>query len=164
MKKKLQFSRRQMLAFVSASLTLDPLTALAETGMSDIYVAKNAQCGCCDSWIKIISENGFNVTSENLSRDLLAKFKIESGIPKEMTSCHTAIIMGFFIEGHVPAEDIKRLINRRPNALGLAVPGMPYGSPGMGSEAEREAYDVFLIRKDGTSEIFQHYPKGGLLV
>ena len=94
----------------------------------------------------------------------MTKFKIKSGIPKSMRSCHTAHTMGYFIEGHVPTEDIKRLIAERPNALGLAVPGMPFGSPGMGPEAERQAYNVFIIRRNRTPEVFQHYPKAGLLV
>jgi len=94
----------------------------------------------------------------------LTEFKIESGIPKDMMSCHTAKIDGYFIEGHVPASDIRRLITDRPDALGLAVPAMPYGSPGMGPEDEREAYDVFIINSDGAAEVFQHYPKAGIPV
>jgi hypothetical protein len=81
-----------------------------------------------------------------------------------MMSCHTAKVDGYFVEGHVPASDIRRLITDRPDALGLAVPVMPYGSPGMGPEDEREAYDVFIIDSDGTAEVFQHYPKAGIPV
>ena len=81
-----------------------------------------------------------------------------------MMYCHTAKIDGCFIDGHVPASDIKRLITERPDALGLAVPAMPYGSPGMGPEDEREAYDVSIISADGTAEVFQHYPTAGLPV
>jgi hypothetical protein len=106
----------------------------------------------------------FNVTTEDCSGSLLASFKVENGVPKNMMSCHTAKIGGYFIEGHVPANDIKRLIAERPDALGLAVPAMPYGSPGMGPEDEREAYDVFIIRADGTADVFQHYPQAGMPV
>jgi hypothetical protein len=81
-----------------------------------------------------------------------------------MMSCHTASIDGYFIEGHVHASAIKRLIKERPNALGLAVPAMPYGSPGMGPEYEREAYDVYIISADGTADVFQHYPEAGMSV
>ena len=81
-----------------------------------------------------------------------------------MMSCHTAKIGGYFIEGHVPASDIKRLIEERPDALGLAVPAMPYGSPGMGPEDQREAYDVFIIMANGTAEVFQHYQQAGIPV
>ena len=76
-----------------------------------------------------------------------------------MISCHTGKIDAYMIEGHVPAVDIRRLLNERPDAIGLAVPGMPYGSPGMGDEADREAFDVFLIRPDGATEIFTSYPE-----
>ena len=79
-------------------------------------------------------------------------------------ACHTAKINGYFIEGHVPTSDIKRFIADRPDALGLAVPGMPYGSPGMGPEDEREAFNVYLISADGTANVFQHYPKAGILI
>ena len=74
-----------------------------------------------------------------------------------MASCHTADVEGYVIEGHVPVADIRRLLDERPDAIGLAVPGMPYGSPGMGPESHREAYDVFLIRRDGTTEVFTSY-------
>ena len=164
MNKKLRLSRRQMLIFASSSFMFKPLAVFSESGIPEINVVKNAQCTCCDSWVKILSEKGFKVSTENISRELLAKFKIKIGVPKNMMSCHSANIKGYFIEGHVPPEDIKRLIAERPNAIGLAVPGMPYGSPGMGPEEDREAYDVFIIKKDGTHELFQHYPKAGLLV
>lgn len=164
MNKKLHFSRRQMLVFASISLMIPSSRALAESGIINIHVVKNAQCDCCDSWVETLSEKEFRVTTENRPQDLLTKFKIKSGIPKSMRSCHTAHTMGYFIEGHVPAKDIKRLITERPASLGLAVPGMPFGSPGMGPEAEREAYDVFIIRRDRTPKVFQHYPKTGLLV
>ena len=77
--------------------------------------------------------------------------------PAAMASCHTAHVEGYAIEGHVPPADIRRLLAERPDAVGLAVPGMPWGSPGMGPEAEREAYEVHLIRRDGTTEVFTSY-------
>ncbi|MCA8881810.1 MAG: hypothetical protein KDA73_18075 [Rhodobacteraceae bacterium] len=77
--------------------------------------------------------------------------------PQEMISCHTGRIEGYIIEGHVPVADIRRLLEERPDAVGLAVPGMPYGSPGMGPESEREAYEVFLIRRDGSTEVYANY-------
>ena len=83
---------------------------------------------------------------------------MEMGVTEAMASCHTATIAGYVIEGHVPADDIRRLLTEAPNAVGLAVPGMPYGSPGMGPENEREAYDVMLMLRDGTATIFTSYP------
>jgi hypothetical protein len=88
---------------------------------------------------------------------LLARYKLDNGIPQEMVSCHTGRIEGYMIEGHVPVADIRRLLEERPDAVGLAVPGMPYGSPGMGPESEREAYEVFLIRRDGSTEVYASY-------
>ena len=164
MKKKIHLCRRRLLMFISSLLFVGPVTAFARESPTAIHVVKNAQCGCCNAWVTILKDKGFNVTTENRSRVLLNEFKIESGIPRDMTSCHTAKIGGYFIEGHVPTSDIKRFIVERPDALGLAVPAMPYGSPGMGPEDEREAYDVFIVRNDGTAEVFQHYPKVGLLV
>ena len=161
---KVLLSRRQLLILASSSIVSAPLIASADGTPPDIHVVRNPQCGCCTAWIKILTDNGFNVTTENRSGSLLTEFKVESGIPRKMMSCHTAKIDGYFIEGHVPAGDIKRLIADRPNALGLAVPAMPYGSPGMGPEDEREAYDVYIIDADGAAEVFQHYPKAGIPV
>ena len=161
---KLRLNRRQLLIFGSSSIAATPMTGFANEAGTNIHVVKNPQCGCCNAWIEILKDDGFNVTTEDHSNSELAVFKSESGIPKDMTSCHTAKIGGYFIEGHVPASDIKRLIEERPDALGLAVPAMPYGSPGMGPEEEREAYDVFIIMANGTAEVFQHYPQAGIPV
>jgi hypothetical protein len=89
--------------------------------------------------------------------DALERHKTAKGVPVDMRSCHTGVTDGYALEGHVPVADIRRLLDERPEAVGLAVPGMPYGSPGMGPEEVREAYDVFLIRKDGTTKVFASY-------
>ena len=120
-------------------------------------VFKDPNCGCCTAWIEILRDEGFTVTTERSFGTLLIRHKLDNGIPQKMTSCHTGETEGYMIEGHVPPQDIRRLLAERPDAIGLAVPGMPYGSPGMGPEDEREAYDVFLIRKDGRTEIFSSY-------
>jgi|TARA_B110000444_G_scaffold236800_1_gene248976 hypothetical protein len=164
MKNKVSLSRRQLLILASGYLVAAPLAALAEGIYPDIHVVKNPQCGCCNAWIEILKDKGFNVTTEDRSGSFLTEFKIQSGVPNDMMSCHTAKIDGYFIEGHVDASDIKRLITERPDALGLAVPAMPYGSPGMGPEEEREAYDVYIISADGTAAVFQHYPEAGMSV
>ena len=164
MKNKVSLSRRQWLILASGYLVAAPLAALAEGIYPDIHVVKNPQCGCCNAWIEILKDKGFNVTTEDRSGSFLTEFKIQSGVPNDMMSCHTASIDGYFIEGHVHASAIKRLIKERPNALGLAVPAMPYGSPGMGPEYEREAYDVYIISADGTAAVFQHYPEAGMSV
>ena len=161
---KIQLSRRQLLILASSSIVTAPLISSAKEAGTNIHVFKNAQCGCCNAWIQILEENGFSVTSRNYANSDLATLKTEIGIPKNMVSCHTAKIDGYFIEGHVPARDIKRLITERPSALGLAVPAMPYGSPGMGPEKEREAYNVYIVMANRTAEVFQHYPQAGLPV
>lgn len=101
--------------------------------------------------------SGFDISVQEASNEGLFLNKLKSGITEELASCHTALIDGYLIEGHVPAADVKRLLLERPNALGLSVPGMPWGAPGMGPESERDAYDVLLFQKDGTSEIISQY-------
>lgn len=123
-----------------------------------IHVVRDSGCGCCEAWIEYLREQGFEVTAEKRKWFELSSYKIKMGVPQAATSCHTATIGGYVVEGHVPVSDIKRLLSERPNAVGLSVPGMPYGSPGMGPESEREAYDVLLISKDGNTSIFTRYP------
>lgn len=118
---------------------------------------KDPNCGCCSAWIEILENEGFTVTTEASAGAPLMRYKADNGIPQEMASCHTARVEGYMIEGHVPVADIRRLLEERPDAVGVAVPGMPYGSPGMGPESDREAYAVFLIRRDGSSEVFSRY-------
>ena len=149
-------TRRAMMAVTAGFAASVPLAGTAQGGPA-IHVLKDPNCGCCTSWIEILREDGFTVTTERSLGTLLMQHKLENGIPQNMTSCHTGEIEGYMIEGHVPPADIRRLLSERPDAVGLAVPGMPYGSPGMGPEAEREAYDVFLIRKDGRTEVFTSY-------
>ncbi|MCQ0972077.1 DUF411 domain-containing protein [Paracoccus sp. TK19116] len=138
-------------------LTASPLKALAQGAGPAIHVMKDPNCGCCSAWIEILENDGFAVTTERSLGTLLMRYKLENGIPQEMASCHTGSIEGYMIEGHVPVADIRRLLEERPEAVGLAVPGMPYGSPGMGPESEREAYEVLLIRRDGSTEVFTRY-------
>lgn len=129
--------------------------ASAET--PSIHVEKSPSCGCCIAWVEHLDENGFDVTTRNLSNGALAQSKIEKGVTPELTSCHTAMVEGYVIEGHVPASDIARLLAERPDAIGLSVPGMPIGSPGMEYGDERDPYDVLLIRRDGSTEVFNSY-------
>ncbi|MFD2106450.1 DUF411 domain-containing protein [Tabrizicola soli] len=97
------------------------------------------------------------MTFEERSIEELEAFKRERGIPETLASCHTATIGDYTVEGHVPAADIRRLLAERPAAVGLSVPRMPYGSPGMGPETEREAYDVILVGTDGSGSVFTSY-------
>lgn len=137
------------------ALGMRPVAAVAAP--TAIKVAKDPNCGCCTAWVEIIEADGFAASIQLLDFDALQAFKLASGIPEGMASCHTAHVDGYAIEGHVPPDDIRRLLTERPDAVGLSVPGMPYGSPGMGPEAEREAYIVYLIRRDGSVEPFASY-------
>lgn len=123
-----------------------------------IDVAKTSSCGCCLAWIDHLKENSFSVTSKNMAMGSLTRFKLENGISPKTASCHTAKIEGYTIEGHVPTREIRRLLIERPDAIGLSVPGMPIGSPGMDFSDDREAFDVLLIRQDGSTETFASYP------
>lgn len=142
-------------AITLAVSLLSAAPAFAET--TPIDVKKTNGCGCCLSWMRHLEENGFAPTGEDLLGGWLVRLKLDSGVPQDMISCHTAFVEGYVIEGHVPAADIRRLLEERPDAVGLAVPGMPYGSPGMGPEENREAYDVFLLSEDGSTEVFSSY-------
>jgi hypothetical protein len=147
-------TRRTFLLAISAFALASPLAAEGELS---IHVVKDPGCPCCNAWIGYLRDNGFAVSFEERSIDDLAAFKRQQGIPDTLASCHTATIGRYTIEGHVPAADIRRLLAEAPDAIGLAVPGMPYGSPGMGPETEREAYDVILIGRDGKATVYSRY-------
>lgn len=132
-----------------------PIWAEAEVS---IHVVKDPVCPCCDGWIGHLRENGFPVSFEVRSNEDLAAFKRERGVPDDLVSCHTGTSGNYTFEGHVPSADIRRLLAEMPAAIGLSVPGMVTGSPGMGPEAEREAYDVILIGLDGHGTVFSSYP------
>lgn len=121
---------------------------------SSIEVWKSSTCQCCGAWVKHLEANGFAVKVNDTTTGALAALKREAGIGDKLASCHTARIDGYFVEGHVPGSDIKRLVAERPDAVGLAVPGMPVGSPGMEQGNEFEPYDVLLVKKDDSTEVF----------
>lgn len=148
-------SRRTFTVGLSALAMTTALPAGAAS--PEMIVAKDPGCGCCGAWIDILEKDGFDISTRNVDHDTLTRLKMLSGVPEEMASCHTAKVGDYVIEGHVPPSDIHRLLKEQPDAVGLSVPGMPWGSPGMGPESEREAYDVFLIKRDGSVEVFQSY-------
>ena len=152
--KRYLIGRRELL-LASAAVALAP-PARAEEEPA-IHVVKGRGCECCEAWVDYLREQGFTVTDEVLMGTLLIRLKMDQGMPAKAFSCHTGTVDGYALEGHVPAADIRRLLDERPDAVGLAVPGMPYGSPGMGSEDSRDAYDVLLVRRDGSLEIFTSY-------
>lgn len=115
-----------------------------------VVVYKSATCGCCSSWIEHLEEAGFNVEAHDVE-DMTATKK-KHGVPSKLGSCHTAVIDGYVIEGHVPAEDITRLLLERPDIAGLSVPGMPIGSPGMEQGSPANYHDYVVVAFDGSGE------------
>lgn len=114
-------------------------------------------CACCHAWARHLREAGHEVVVKDVAMGLLMKMKLDAGIPPALTACHTARVEGYLVEGHVPEREVRRLLDERPEALGLVVPGMPIGSPGMESGSEREAYEVLLLKKDRSTEVFARY-------
>ena len=124
-----------------------------------LQVWKDPNCGCCKDWILHLEKNGFATTVIDQGNNAV---RAQLGMPQKFASCHTAVVEGYVIEGHVPAADIQRLLKDKPQALGLAVPGMPIGSPGMDGPdygGRRDAYQVLLIQKDGSSKVFNAYTR-----
>ncbi|SFJ16931.1 DUF411 domain-containing protein [Albimonas pacifica] len=153
-----RLSRRALLLGALSTAAL-PLVApgRASAATTAMTVMKDPSCGCCGAWVEIMQAEGFEIAVEEMGNAPLVRRKIELGVPQEAVSCHTGLIEGYVVEGHVPAADIRRLLEERPDAVGLAVPGMPWGSPGMGPEDEREAYDVVLIGRDGGLSLWSRY-------
>lgn len=147
-------SRRAALFCLIATLFYAAPAHADQSPLPEAEVWKTATCGCCIKWVEHLEANGFKVAANNVAYGMLARIKRQAGIPEEQASCHTAKIGGYVIEGHVPAGDVKRLLDEKPDAAGLAVPGMPIGSPGMEQGEEKEPYDVLLVKKDGATEVF----------
>lgn len=149
--------RRRALMTAAASLALAPL-ARAQSAQPLVEVWKSPTCGCCKDWVRHLQTNGFRVKTVEVENTAQARARMR--IPERLGSCHTAAVGGYALEGHVPAREIRRLLAERPDAVGLAVPGMPIGSPGMdGPEygGRKDAYDVLLVAKDGSARSYQSY-------
>lgn len=121
----------------------------------EMTVYHDPNCGCCGKWVEHMRAHGFAV--ETVPTNDMNSIKLDLGVPRNLPSCHTAVVDDYVIEGHVPAEDVQRLLAARPDARGLSVPGMPLGSPGMEMGDRRMAYDVILFDEDGETTIFNHY-------
>jgi hypothetical protein len=155
---KMPIALHRRAALATLCLALAPAFALARpSAKTPIEVWKDPNCGCCKDWVLHLEANGFavkvNETGNNAARSRL-------GVASQYGSCHTALVGGYAIEGHVPAREIRRLLAEKPAAIGLAAPGMPLGSPGMdGPEygGRKSAYDVLLLSKDGSAKVYQRY-------
>lgn len=116
---------------------------------------RSPTCGCCHAWVEHLQAEGFTV-KDNVTENL-ETIKTENNVPQNFIACHTAVINGYVVEGHIPASDIKRLIKEKPDVAGIAVPGMPIGSPGMESGDMKEPYTVFTFTEEGETQVYQKH-------
>ena len=156
-------TRRALLRTAAIALTAVVLASTAPHAQgkasSDrhLRVHKSPTCGCCAKWVQYMQANGFTATVTDLTD--MASIKTQNGVPARAQSCHTTLVGGYVIEGHVPVEDVRRLLKEKPAVVGLAAPGMPAGSPGM-DVPNSPAYDVVSFDKNGKTAVFAtHTPK-----
>lgn len=138
---------------VAAALAL---CSQVEAAPPKMLVFKTPTCGCCGKWVEHMKAGGFDVTVTEVPSTV--EYQRKYGVPEKLRSCHTAVVNGYAIEGHVPAADVKRLLKAHVKAGGLAVPGMPVGSPGMEQGPRSQAYSVILFKSGGQESVFQSYP------
>ncbi|QDL36611.1 DUF411 domain-containing protein [Rhodoferax sediminis] len=144
-------------ALLNSIVWLPLLQALPAVAAVDIHVYKTPDCGCCAGWVDHLKAEGFSVTVTEVADTSLTRKRL--GMPERFGSCHTALVEGYVLEGHVPAAEVGKLLASRPKAIGLAVPGMPAGSPGMEMGARRDQYKVLLVDRNGHDTVFATYPK-----
>ncbi len=149
-------TRRTFIASLTASMAALAAPALAGDVLPEVHVTKDPTCGCCAKWIEHLRASGFPVS---VTEGPVAPARVRLGVPRELASCHTATVDGYVLEGHVPAAEVRRLLDERPAATGLAVPGMPMESPGMEVGGEPAEYEVILFGPSGRSA-FARY-RGG---
>lgn len=145
-------------AMTPATMPAMALETPAATALPLVVVSKSPSCGCCGRWVEHMRSAGFELELHNI--DNMSPVKERVGVPPGKGSCHTAEVAGYFIEGHVPADDVKRLLAERPDGKGLMVPGMVMGSPGMempGGHAQ--PYTVELVARDGSTSAFAQHGK-----
>lgn len=122
---------------------------------SEIVVNRSPSCGCCGKWVEHLKSSGFNVV-DKLVEDVQS-IKAKNGVTPEIASCHTALVGGYVVEGHVPVKDIKKMLADKPKIVGIAVPGMPVGTPGMEMGSKKDAYQVIGFDKDHKTHVFSEY-------
>lgn len=142
-----------VIALVSAGIAATPVAGAAKAKPVAIKVYKTPQCGCCKAWVTHLRDNGFQV--ETMDMPDLSLIKQKYGVKPALQSCHTAVVNGYVVEGHVPADVIRKLLRERPAVAGIAVPGMPSGSPGM-EGVLKQPYDVFTFDRAGRSRVYAH--------
>ncbi len=150
-------NRRHLLRALPAALALAALPTVARAAAPQVEVFKSPYCGCCGAWVEHMRAAGFEVKVVEVNDTTAARQRL--GMPDAYGSCHTATVAGYVLEGHVPAQEVKRLLAAKPAALGLAVPGMPPSSPGMDVPGRKDPYQVLLIDRLGRASVFADYPK-----
>jgi hypothetical protein len=150
------YQRRSVLKYFTSMLLAAPVAAFAEASGPVVKVYKSRTCGCCSKWVDHMRKAGFTVEATNVAD--VGVYKQEYGVPRALASCHTALVEGYVVEGHVPADDVIKMLRQKPAIKGIAVPGMPMGSPGMESP-NPEAYDVVAFDAKGNTSVFaSHTP------
>lgn len=148
----MRINRMLAVALVAAAVSVAGVT-FAQKPAPTVQVYKSPTCGCCANWVTHLQQHGF--TTRVTETDDVAAIKAQRGIPARVQSCHTAVVDGYVIEGHVPAADVQRLLKERPAVVGIAVPGMPIGSPGMEVPGQKpQKYDVVAFDKQGQTRVF----------
>lgn len=147
-------SRRSTLAALATLVGIAPQLAWADQSSFTVY--RTSSCQCCEAWVASMVKAGYR--PRTLIVDDLAELRLRFKVPADLAACHTAVVRGYVIEGHVPAEDLAKLLRDKPQALGLAVPGMPAGSPGMErADGVREQYFTLLLLGEGRRRIFARH-------
>lgn len=147
--------RRHLLSAMTAGFAAAAFPGIAANPLPQVEVYKSPTCGCCGAWVDHLKAAGFPVKVIEIEDTSVARRKY--GLPERFGSCHTAVVSGYVVEGHVPAKDVKKLLAMKPVAIGIAVPGMPVGSPGMEMGSRKDPYQVLLVDKQGRERIFSTY-------
>lgn len=148
-------NRRNLVSLAVGAMAFSALPALAAGSRPLVEVFKNPSCGCCGAWVDHLKAAGFDVKVTMV--DDTSAVRRKYGLPDKFGSCHTAVVAGYVVEGHVPADDVRKLLAMKPEAVGLAVPGMPVGSPGMEMGARKDRYQVLLVDRQGRERVFASY-------
>lgn len=145
--------RRTMIGLAIAGIAAVACSRPAKAAEINVY--KSPYCGCCGAWVDNLKSSGLNVVVHDL--DDVTPIAKKAGVPDDARSCHTAIVNGYFVEGHVPASDIRKLLRERPKARGISVPGMPIGAPGMEQGKRKDAYATLIIDRNGSTRVFAQH-------
>jgi hypothetical protein len=157
MRRKHMMDRRSMLGLMLVAIPAVACSAPSRATALNVY--KSPSCGCCGAWVEHVKRTGFKVVVHET--DDVSPLAKSLGVPDQLRSCHTAVADGYFIEGHVPASDIRKLLRERPSARGITVPGMPIGSPGMDQSDQREPFSTLLVGRDGSVKTFETHNRPG---